>query len=53
LTGGDGGELLELLQERDIHIGVPHEQAARVQEVYLLVLHSLCDAIDSLLLGVE
>ena len=53
LTGGDGGHLLELLQEGDIHIGVPHENAARVQEVNLLTLHALCDAIDSLLLGVE
>lgn len=53
LTGGDGGVLLELLQQGDIHIGVPHENAARVQEVNLLTLHALCDAIDSLLLGVE
>ncbi len=53
LTGGDGGDLLELLHEGDIHIGVPHENAARVQEIYLLILHALCDAIDSLLLGVE
>ena len=29
LTGGDGGKLLELLQEGDIHIGVPHDNAAR------------------------
>lgn len=53
LTGGDGGVLMELLHEGDIHIGVPHESPARVLEVYLLVLHALCDAIDSLLLGVE
>ncbi len=53
LTGSDGGNLLELLQERDIHIGVPHDNAAYVQEGYLLILHTLCDAIDSLLLGVE
>ena len=53
LTGGDGGILMELVQEGDVHIGVPHENAARVQEVNLLTLHALCDAIDSLLLGVE
>ena len=53
LTGGDGGDLLELLRQGDIHIGVPHEGAARVQEIYLLILHAMCDAIDSLLLGVE
>lgn len=52
LSGGDGGSLVELLSEHDIHIGVPHENAARVQEVNMLILHCLCDAIDCLLLGV-
>lgn len=52
-SGGDGGSLMELLGDRDIHIGVPHETTARVQEMYLLVLHCLCDSIDCLLLGVE
>lgn len=53
LGGGDGGSLMELLQPQDIHIGVPHENTARVQEMYILVLHCLCDSIDCLLLGVE
>lgn len=53
LGGGDGGSLMELLRPQDIHIGVPHENTARVQEMYLLVLHCLCDSIDCLLLGVE
>lgn len=53
LGGGDGGSLMELLQPQDIHIGVPHENTARVQEMYILILHCLCDSIDCLLLGVE
>ena len=53
LTGGDGGGVLELLTDQDIHIGIPHENAARIQEIYLLILHCLCDAIDCLLLGVH
>lgn len=53
LTGVDGGTLLELLDARDIHIGVPDEDAARIQEAYIVALHSLCDAVDCLLLGVE
>jgi D-sedoheptulose 7-phosphate isomerase len=53
MSGGDGGSLMELLADDDIHIGVPHEMTARVQEMYLLVLHCLCDSIDCLLLGVE
>ena len=52
-SGGDGGSLMELLIPQDIHIGVPNENTARVQEMYLLVLHCLCDSIDCLLLGVE
>ena len=52
-SGGDGGGLVELLGEDDIHIGVPHEHPARIQEVYILTLHCICDAIDCLLLGVN
>ncbi len=52
LSGGDGGGVVELLTDQDIHIGIPHENAARIQEIYLLILHCLCDAIDCLLLGV-
>ena len=52
-SGGDGGLLMELLEDEDIHLGVPHESAARIQEVYVLILHCLCDAIDCLLLGVN
>lgn len=53
LSGGDGGSVVELLSGQDIHIGIPHENAARIQEIYLLILHCLCDAIDCLLLGVH
>lgn len=53
LSGGDGGGLVELLGDADIHIGVPHDNASRIQEVYILILHCLCDAIDCLLLGVH
>ena len=40
-----------LLGETDVWIAVPHERAARVYELQLLVLHALCDAIDLQLLG--
>jgi D-sedoheptulose 7-phosphate isomerase len=53
MTGGDGGNVVELLGEHDIHIGVPHDNASRIQETYILILHCLCDAIDCLLLGVN
>ena len=42
-----------LLGPDDIHLCVPADRTARIQEVHLLTLHCLCDGIDCLLLGVE
>ena len=53
LTGREGGTMGEILTANDIHICVNTERTARIQEVHLLVLHCLCDAIDNLLLGGE
>ena len=53
LTGKQGGKIAALLGPNDVHICVPAERTARIQEVHLLCLHCMCDAIDSLLLGVE
>ena len=51
LTGRDGGAVGPLLNETDVHICVPSDRTARIQEVHLLVLHCLCDGIDCMLLG--
>lgn len=53
LTGKNGGKMGEMLTPEDVHICVPATSTARIQEVHLLTLHCLCDAIDCLLLGVE
>ena len=53
LTGKNGGKIAALLGPEDVHICVPAERTARIQEVHLLCLHCMCDAIDCLLLGVE
>ena len=53
LTGRNGGKMAEVLKPTDIHICGPAQSTARIQEVHLLTLHCLCDAIDCLLLGVE
>ena len=53
LTGKGGGEIGAMLRDSDIHICVPSERTARIQEVHLLAIHCLCDGIDCLLLGVE
>jgi D-sedoheptulose 7-phosphate isomerase len=39
------------LQDFDIHIAVPHQRPARVQEFQLQILQGLCDGIDIHLLG--
>lgn len=51
LTGRNGGRIGELVRAKDVHICVPAQNTARIQEVHLLTLHCLCDAIDCLLLG--
>jgi D-sedoheptulose 7-phosphate isomerase len=51
LTGKGGGQTGERLSETDVHICVPHQRTARIQEVHLLVIHCLCDAVDLQLLG--
>ncbi len=51
LTGRGGGKMAHALRETDVHICVPHERTARIQEVHLLVLHCICDGVDTQLLG--
>jgi D-sedoheptulose 7-phosphate isomerase len=51
LTGRNGGKMNNVLRETDVHICVPHERTARIQEVHILVLHCICDAVDHQLLG--
>jgi D-sedoheptulose 7-phosphate isomerase len=51
LTGRKGGKIAALLGSDDIHLCVPAERTARIQEVHLLTIHCLCDGIDALILG--
>jgi len=51
LTGRGGGKMNALLTDTDVHICVPHERTARIQEVHILAIHCLCDAVDLQLLG--
>ena len=53
LTGRGGGQLGEMLGEGDVHLCVPHDRTARIQEVHLLAIHCLCDLIDRQLFGSE
>jgi D-sedoheptulose 7-phosphate isomerase len=51
LTGRNGGTMAGVLAAQDVEIRVPAERTARVQEVHLVVIHSLCDAVDRQLFG--
>jgi D-sedoheptulose 7-phosphate isomerase len=51
LTGKGGGRMNDALFDTDLHIVVPSERTARIQEVHLLTIHCLCDGIDAMLLG--
>jgi D-sedoheptulose 7-phosphate isomerase len=51
MTGKGGGKIGAMLRETDVHICVPHDRTARIQEVHLLTLHCICDGVDTMLLG--
>ncbi|WP_395669882.1 phosphoheptose isomerase [Rhodoferax sp.] len=51
LSGRGGGKMNHALKDTDVHICVPHDRTARVQEVHILSLHCICDAVDAQLLG--
>ena len=51
LTGRDGGRMAELYTDGDVEIRVPASRTARIQEVHLVIIHCLCDLIDTTILG--
>jgi len=51
LTGKEGGNMRSMLSDGDVEICVPSTSTARIQEVHLLVIHCLCDLIDTQLFG--
>ena len=50
LTGRDGGKIAAMLQDSDILLNVPYPRTARIQENHILLIHSICDCIDTMLL---
>ncbi len=53
LTGNSGGKIATALQTNDIEIRVPATRTARIQEIHILVIHCLCDMIDTQLFPQE
>ena len=46
LSGKDGGNLKELLEEGALELRVPADSTARIQEVHILILHCLCYLVE-------
>lgn len=53
LSGNTGGDLVGILEDDDIFLSVPAKSTARIQEIHIIVIHCLCDLIDTQLLGPE
>jgi phosphoheptose isomerase len=51
LTGRDGGGMARSLHSDDVELRVPSDRTVRIQEVHLLLIHSLCDLIDQHAVG--
>ena len=51
LSGRDGGRMAGMFEDGDVEIRVPATRTARIQEVHLVIIHALCDLIDTTLLG--
>lgn len=51
LTGRDGGAMAKQLTSADVLLCVPDPRTMRIQEMHILLLHLICEGIDTLLLG--
>jgi len=51
LTGKGGGKVPGMLSGADVEIRVPADRTVRVQETHLLVIHCICDLIDTEMFG--
>ena len=50
MTGRDGGKIAAMLKDTDVLLNVPYPRTARIQENHILLIHAMCDCIDSALL---
>ena len=46
VTGGNGGKAQNLLGSDDVSIIIPSNRTSRIQEMTLIVIHSICECID-------
>ena len=53
LSGNTGGDLVGILEDDDVFLSIPAKSTARIQEIHIIIIHCLCDLIDTQLLGPE
>jgi len=49
VVGKDGGAIKQMLRDNDVCICPQVKRTARVQEIHLLTLHTICDAVDNIM----
>jgi len=51
MTGRGGGVIASMLKTHDVNLCIPHDRTMRIQEMHLMMLHLICDGIDTHILG--
>lgn len=51
LTGKDGGDVARILLEDDVELRVPSTSTTHIQQLHLVIIHTLCNLIDNQLFG--
>ena len=46
ITGNDGGSASKMLSDNDIEIKVTSKRTSRIQEMHLIIIHSICECLD-------
>ena len=47
ITGKDGGKALPLLDDADCSIIIPCDRTSRIQEMHLIIIHAMCECLDT------
>ncbi|MDO4878690.1 MAG: phosphoheptose isomerase [Neisseria sp.] len=50
MTGRDGGKIAAMLKDDDILLNVPYPRTARIQENHIVLIHAMCDCVDTMLM---
>ena len=47
VTGNNGGKASKILTNNDIEICIPSNRTSRIQEMHLIIIHAICECLDS------